>query len=134
MQECINGLNDPFRSSFVENMRTYSLKESVIEELKSYADQVFVVVFTAEWCNNCTANVPVLVLLANESGLRVRVFSGLKRDILNPKVTWRIPPSPSEVRELGVEKIPHLSVIDMNGRELGWIIENPTPGMTLRKI
>ncbi len=109
------------------------MRKRAIEELKNYRDQVFVVVFTAEWCNNCATNFPILALFTNECGLRVRVFSGLKRDVLNPKVTWRVPPSPPDLDKFGVEKIPHMSVRDMNGKELGRIIENPDLGMSVEE-
>ena len=124
----------PFREKADERLKTYRLKEEVVEELKSYADKLFVVVFSAEWClKDCAPNVPVLALLADKAGLNVRVFGGLIRDPLNPKERWRIPPSPPEVKDFKVEKVPTIIVFDISGRELGKIIEEPSPGRTLEE-
>jgi hypothetical protein len=124
----------PFRDKADERLKTYRLKEKVIEELKKYKDKLFVIVFSAEWClKDCTPNIPVLALLADQAGLKVRVFGGLIRDPLNPKERWRILPSPPEVRDFKVEKVPTIIVLDMSGRELGKIIEEPSPGKTLEE-
>jgi hypothetical protein len=124
----------PFREKADERLKTYRLKEDVAEELKKYADKLFVLVFSAEWClKDCAPNVPVLVLLADKAGLKVQVFGGLMRDPLNPKERWRIPPSPPEVRDFQVEKVPTIIVFDTSGQELGKIIEEPSPGKTLEE-
>ncbi|KPV65265.1 MAG: hypothetical protein AOA65_0300 [Candidatus Bathyarchaeota archaeon BA1] len=62
------------------------------------------VVFSAEWCKDCTNNVPVLWLISELRGLEIRVFGHLKTDPLNPRERWKIPPSPPEVKDFGVEK------------------------------
>jgi len=124
----------PFRERADERLRTYRLKEEVAGELKRYKNKVFVVVFSAEWClKDCAPNVPVLPLLADKTGIAVRVFGGLMRDPLNPKERWRIPPSPPEVRDFKVEKVPTIFVFDKNGEELGKIVENPSAGRTLEE-
>jgi len=133
VKDYITYMHDPFRGRFLERMKTYSLKEDVVEELKKYVDKIFIVAFSAEWCKDCAANVPVLALLADETGLKVRVFGGLKKDPLNPDEKWRIPPSPPEVREFEVERTPHIVIFHTNGRELGKIIENPAPNKTMEE-
>ena len=126
-------MSEPFRSKFLERMETYSLKKNVVEELRKYADKIFVVVFSAEWCKDCAANVPVLALLADKAGLNVRVFGGLKKDSLNPSEKWRIPPSPPEVKQFEVEKTPYIMIFHIDGQELGKIIENPSPNKTIEE-
>jgi thiol-disulfide isomerase/thioredoxin len=133
VKDYITYMRDPFRDRFMERMKTYSLKEDVVEELKKYVDKIFIVVFSAEWCKDCAANVPVLALLADKTGLKVRVFGGLKKDPFNPNEKWRIPPSPPEVKEFEVERTPHMVIFDINGRELGKIIENPAPNKTMEE-
>jgi len=49
--------DEPFRDRFLERMKPYSLKEDVVEELKKYLDEIFVVVFSAGWCKDCVATV-----------------------------------------------------------------------------
>ena len=126
-------MDEPFRSRFLERMKAYSLKEDVVEELKKYVDEIFVVVFSAEWCKDCTANVPVLALLAQKIALKVRVFGGLKKDVFNPNEVWRIPPSPTEVKEFEVKTIPHVVIFHVKSQELGRIIEKPASGKTMEE-
>lgn len=114
-------------------METYSLKKNVVKELSKYADKIFVVVFSAEWCKDCAANVPVLALLADKASLKVRVFGGLKKDPLNPNKKWRIPPSPAEVEQFEVERTPHIMIFHVDGQELGKIIENPAHNKTIEE-
>lgn len=133
VKDYIMHMNDPFRGRFLERMKAYPLNEDVVEELKNYVDRIFLVVFSAEWCKDCAANVPVLALLADKTGVTVRVFGGLKKDLLNPNETWRIPPSPPEVREFKVERTPHIVIFRINGRQLGKIVEKPASNKTLEE-
>ncbi len=91
------------------------------------------VVFSAEWCPDCHRNVPILALLNREAGLEVRVFGHLMRDSKNDKRWWRIPPSPPEVDDFDVVKIPHIAVLDMKGEVVGEIIESPPEGKSLEQ-
>ena len=84
-------MDEPFRDRFLERMKAYSLKEDVVEELAKHVDEIFVVVFSAGWCKDCVATVPVLALLAQKIGLKVRVFGGLKKDVFNCNEIWRTP-------------------------------------------
>jgi thiol:disulfide interchange protein len=122
--EYINKMAHPFKEKFSERRQTYQLNNEAVQRLKSYAKDLVIVIFSAEWCKDCAANVPVLALLAEKTGMKVRVFGGLKRDPLNPKERWRIPPSPSEVKTFNVQKTPHMIVFDKQGKRLGTIIEN----------
>ena len=133
VKDYITHMNDPFRGRFLERMKAYSLNEEIVEEFKKYVDKTFLVVFSAEWCKDCAANVPVLALLADKTGVKVRVFGGLKKDLLNPNEKWRIPPSPPELREFKVERTPHIVIFHINGRQLGKIVEKPAPNKTLEE-
>jgi thiol-disulfide isomerase/thioredoxin len=133
VKDYVMHMDEPFRDRFLKRMKAYSLKEDIVEELKKRVDEIFVVVFSAEWCKDCAANVPVLALLANKTGVKVRVFGGLKKDLLNPNETWRIPPSPPELREFKVERTPHIVVFHINGLQLGKIVEKPAPNKTLEE-
>ncbi len=129
----INKMAQPFKEKFSERKLTYQLNEEAVQELGSYAKDVVIVVFSAEWCKDCAANVPVLALLAEKTGVKVRVFGGLKTDPLNPKERCRIPPSPPEVKTFNVQKTPHIIIFDKQGKHLGTIIENPKPENTLEE-
>ncbi len=133
VEKYINKMAQPFKKKFSERKLTYQLNEKAVQEIGSHAKDVVIVVFSAEWCKDCAPNVPVLALLAEKTGVKVRVFGGLKTDPLNPKEKWRIPPSPPEVKAFNVRKTPHIIVFDKQGKQLGTIIENPKPENTLEE-
>jgi len=118
---------------FHQRLAEYRLDPSVAEKLKPYAGAAHVFVFSAEWCPDCYRNVPVLKLIADATGIETRVFGHLMRDAKNPDERWRIPPSPEEVKEFDVAKIPLIVVLDGEGAEIGEIVENPPEGKTLER-
>lgn len=125
IHDYLEKLSEPFKEKFFERKRTYKLNSEVTERLKEYAKKIFIVAFSAEWCKDCTANIPVLALLSEKADIKIRVFGNLKKDPLNPKEKWRIPPSPPEVKTFNVDKIPHIMIFNRQGKLLGTIIENP---------
>ena len=133
VDEYIDELAQPFKKRFLETKQIYRLDEEVVQKLKRYAKDLVIVVFSAGWCKDCAANVPVLALLAEKTGVKVRVFGGLKKDPLNPREIWRIPPSPPEVKTFNVQKAPHIIIFDKRGKELGTIIERSKPENTLEE-
>ncbi len=118
---------------FTERKTTYKLDKDTIEKIKAYTGSAVVVVFSAEWCPDCYRNVPVLSLISEETGLEVRVFGHLMRNVKDPDEKWAIPPSPPEVKAFNVIKIPLITVLNEDGEKLGEIIENPPEGQTLER-
>lgn len=129
----LNEISPPFKDNFLNKMQVYELDEKIIKKLKEHAKDLVIVVFSAEWCKDCAENLPILALLAEETGIDVFVFGGLKTNPLNQKEKWSIPPSPPEVKKFNVQRIPHIIIFDKKGKELGVIIENPETGITLEK-
>ena len=119
---------------FAERKITYKLDKDIVEKIKVYAGSVVVVVFSAEWCPDCHRNVPVLGSISEETGLDVRVFGHIMRNVMDPNEKWAIPPSPPEVKVFNVIKIPLITVINAEGEKLGEIIENPPEGQTLEEV
>jgi len=76
---------------------------------------------------------PCYGLDRRRTGLEVRVFGGLKGDPLSHTSKWRIPPSPPEVSTFEVEKIPLIIIFDLDGVEIGRIIEFPKQFPTLEQ-
>jgi thiol-disulfide isomerase/thioredoxin len=116
-----------------EQYETYMLDEEAVTKMRCHSDRYLVVVFSAEWCPDCHRNVPILALLNREAGIEVRVFGHLMRDSKNDKRLWKIPPSPPEVNDFDVVKIPHIAVLNMRGEVVGEIIENPPEGKSLEQ-
>ena len=78
-------------------------------------------------------NVPVLDLLAEAAGIEVRVFGHIMRDAKSNTKKWAVPPSPPEVDEFKVSKIPYMVVLKKEGEKVDEIVENPPPGKTLEQ-
>lgn len=129
----INSLEEPFREKFVTRKQTYQLKRETTNELKKFVNKYIMIAFSAEWCKDCTVNIPVLALISEATGLEVRIFGGLKKDPLSNIKKWRIPPSPPEVETFNVDKIPVMLMFDRRGNEIGRIVENPRETLTLEE-
>lgn len=134
VKEYLNKTTGTFRGKSDEVLGTYQLKKDTVEELKKYVDRLYLLVFSAEWClKDCAPQIPILALLNERTGLKVGVLGGLMRDPLNTNKPWRIPPSPPEVNDFKVVKVPTIIIFDSAGRELGTIVERPAPGKTLEE-
>jgi thiol-disulfide isomerase/thioredoxin len=129
----INSLEEPFKEKFLARKQAYLLNKETISQLKKFANTHVVVAFSAGWCKDCSANIPVLALISEATGLEVRIFGHLKRDTLSHNKKWRIPPSPPEVETFNVDKIPLMIVFDQKGEDIGRIIENPVTEPTLEQ-
>jgi thiol-disulfide isomerase/thioredoxin len=121
----IDGLEEPFKEKFLARKRAYKVHSEAIDSLKKLGHNYAVVLFSASWCKDCAENIPVLGLIAQKTGLEIMVFGGLKKDPLNQVCKWRIPPSPPEVVTFEVDKIPLMIVFNVNGTEIGRIVESP---------
>ena len=119
--------------AFAARRAEYRLDANTVRELKKLGRGYTVVVFSAEWCPDCKRNVPVLDLLSEAADIEVRVFGHIMRDAKDSTRKWAVPPSPPEVEEFGVTKIPFIVVLDGNGEKIGEIVENPPPGKTVEK-
>ena len=119
--------------AFNRRLQEYELDPVVTEKLKAHAGKAYIFAFSAEWCKDCTKNVPVLKLIQDTTGIEGRVLGHIMRDAKNPDERWRIPPSPPEVKTFNVVNIPHIAVLDAHGNELGAVIENPPEDKTLEE-
>jgi thiol-disulfide isomerase/thioredoxin len=128
-------VSEPSRAkeAFDKRRAEYKLDAAVVKELKKRAKDYFIVAFSAEWCPDCMRNVPVLDMLAETTGLEVRVFGHVMRDAKSNTRKWAVPPSPPEVYEFSVPKIPLIAVLRKEGEMVGEIVENPLPGVTVEK-
>ena len=132
IQEYMKELKDK-APSFVDRYNSYSLDHEAKTKLKCHSVGAFIIVFSAEWCPDCSRNVPVLAQISNETGIEVRVFGHLERAAKDSGEKWRIPPSPPEVKDFDIVKIPTIMVYSLKGERLGEIIENPPNGKSLER-
>jgi thiol-disulfide isomerase/thioredoxin len=117
--------------AFAESAEGYRLDPVVVEGLRSHAGSALVLVFSAEWCQDCRRVLPVAGVISEATGLKVRVFGHLMRDPKRPRGHWRIPPSPEEVEAFQIRRIPTIVVLDRDGRVMGEIVESPPTGRSL---
>ncbi len=120
------------KDAFDKRRAEYKLDASVVKELKK-AKGYSIYAFSAEWCPDCIRNVPVLDLLAEATGMEARVFGHIMRDAKSNTKKWAVPPSPPEVDEFSVVKIPLFVVLGKDGEKVGEVVENPPPGKTLEQ-
>ncbi|MGB9676962.1 MAG: thioredoxin family protein [Candidatus Bathyarchaeales archaeon] len=121
----IERLEGDSREKFLKRKENYQPKQEAVNRLKQFAKEYFVVAFSAEWCKDCAASIPVLAVISETTGLEIRVFGGLKKDPLSKTRKWRVPPSPPEVETFDVDKIPLIIIFDAEGNEVERIVENP---------
>ncbi len=121
------------RDAFDKRRSEYKLDAVVTKELKKKAKEYTVFVFSAEWCPDCMRNVPVLDMISEATGLEVRAFGHIMRDAKSNTRKWAVPPSPPEVDEFNVPKIPLIMVLKKDGEKAGEIVENPPPGKTVEQ-
>jgi thiol-disulfide isomerase/thioredoxin len=121
------------KDTFDKRHAEYKLDAAVTKGLKKKAKDYVVFVFTAEWCPDCMRNVPVLDMISEATGLEVRAFGHIMRDAKSNTRKWAVPPSPPEVDEFNVPKIPLIVVLRKDGEKAGEIIENPPPGVTIEQ-
>lgn len=133
VNQYIDGMSPPFKDKFLERKRVYKLKADVVSKLRDHAEDYVIVAFSAEWCKDCAANIPILALISEATGIEVRVFGGLKRDPLSRGRKWGVPPSPPEVEAFHVDKIPYILILNSKGEKVGEIVENPRKGLTLEE-
>jgi thiol-disulfide isomerase/thioredoxin len=116
---------------FMERYNSYKLDPEAASKLKCHSEKYAIYAFSAEWCPDCYKQIPILAHLQEETGLKTRILGHLMRDAKSSTKRWRSPPSPQEVEEFNVIKIPSMYVLDKAGNKVGEIIEFPPEGMTL---
>jgi thiol-disulfide isomerase/thioredoxin len=119
--------------TFRENYEKYALNNDIVDRLRQHKEDTFIFAFSAEWCPDCQRHIPTLGLIADSVGIEVNIFGHLMRDPKSSKSYWRIPPSPSEVEEFNIKRIPTILLLDKKGQKIGDIIENPPKGTSLEK-
>jgi thiol-disulfide isomerase/thioredoxin len=95
VNQYINSLKQSFRERFLTRKQTYEPKQQAINELKKSASKCVIVAFSAEWCKDCAANIPVLALISEAMGMGVSFRRFEERsfephpEVENPAVTAR---------------------------------------------
>ena len=125
IEEYMHTCSEDCRPKYATRRSEYTPKSDTLEAIKKHASDFIVVAIGADWCKDCVANIPVLDLIHEATGIRVYILGGVKSDPLNPNRQWAVPPSPPEVDTLDIKAIPTILLYTLDGTEISRIIENP---------
>jgi hypothetical protein len=131
--EYMETCSEECRPKYQARRLEYAPKPEILESIKERAEQFIIVAIGADWCKDCVANLPVLDLIHEATGIPIYVLGGVKTDPLNPNRQWAVPPSPPEVDTLNIKAIPTILLYTANGLEVSRIIENPEAYPTLEE-
>ena len=134
VDEMIKNLSGTDGEIIKENFEKYEPIEEVLSELEEKAKGYLFVVFSADWCKDCKI---VTAAFAKIIKLRPTInsvfYKGIKSAPKDPNIRWRVPPSPPEVNDFDLRKIPTIYILDSNGKLIGEMIENPEHKPTLEE-
>jgi hypothetical protein len=125
IEEYMHTCSEDCRPKYEARRTEYAPKQEILASIKKNAEKFLVVAISADWCKDCVANIPVLDLIHEATGLQVYVLGDVKTDPLNPDRRWAVPPSPPEVDILDIRAIPTILLFTLEGTEIARIIENP---------
>ncbi|NHK29957.1 MAG: hypothetical protein FK730_01305 [Asgard group archaeon] len=134
VSEMIEKLAGEDGETIKENMEKYQPNEQVISQLASKINGFTFVIFSADWCKDCKINVAAFAkIMKFIPEINAIFFKGLKSAPKDPNVRWRVPPSPPEVNDFDLRKIPTFYILNEKGKVVGEIIENPEVKPTLEE-
>lgn len=118
------------------NYKTYKPKQDVLERitkiLKSKNQQLKIVALGADWCPDCSLNIPriiKIIKLLKSGDIDFRILYGIMVNALHKpgEIIWHKTRSPPEAvdSKFGLEKIPTFYFFNQNGDLLGVIVEGP---------
>ncbi|MEX2681972.1 MAG: TlpA family protein disulfide reductase [Candidatus Sigynarchaeota archaeon] len=117
---------------FTEKLATSRVIPEIAQKLgKAIRDRKLkLVVFSGSWCKDCQEVIPALAKICQVTSIPMKILGGAKFSQQKPP-TWHVPPSPPEMNELNIERIPAILFIDKNGVEVLRFYERPPAGKSL---
>jgi len=134
VDEMIKNLSGNDGDIIRENFEKYEPIKEVLLELEEKAKGYLFVVFCADWCKDCKTNIAAFAKMVKlKPAINGVFFKGLKSAPKDPDIRWRVPPSPPEVNDFDLRKIPTIYIVDSNGKLVGEMLENPEHKPTLEE-
>lgn len=90
------------------------------------------VIFAGSWCKDCQETVPILAKICQVTRITMKILGGAKFSQKKPP-TWHVPPSPPEMNDLNIDRIPAILFIDKSGLEVLRFYERPPVGKSLEQ-
>jgi thiol-disulfide isomerase/thioredoxin len=126
VDEMITNLSGTDGEVMKENYEKYEPNQEALSELEEKAKDYLFVVFCAEWCKDCKTTAAYFAKIVKlKPSINGIFFKGLKSAPKDPDVRWRVPPSPPEVNDFDLRKIPTIFILNSEGKLVGEMIENP---------
>ena len=124
--------------------KNYEPKLDILEKisalLKEKKEKLKIVALGAEWCSDCSRNVPKMiknVKLMKSNDVNLQILYGIMVNALHKpgEVIWHKLRSPPEaVKDIfDLKKIPTFYIFNENGKLIGIIVENPKYSSTLEE-
>ena len=125
-----------YGKKIIKNYKTYEPKQEILKRiekaLKSKSEQLKIVVLGADWCPDCSQNIPKMIKiikLMKNANIEFRILYGIMVNALHKpgEVIWHKKRSPPEAidSKFELEKIPTFYFFNKKGDFLGVIVEGP---------
>ncbi len=125
-REYIDEMPPGRKQGYVRNKSMYTLNSEAVSNLSQVIDNYEIVVLFADWCGDARRAVPVLALLEEKLGIKIRALGGMEKPGWGSSELWAVPPSPPEVKKFGVTSSPTILIFDKKtGEEVGRIRTRP---------
>ena len=123
-----------YQVKFSEKLSTSRIRPEIASKLGQVVleNKLKFLVFSADWCKDSQEVLPLLAKIYQVTKIPMKILGGIKKN-LNPPPAWKVPPSPPEILEYGVEKVPCILILDKNSYEVARVYEQPPPGKSLEQ-
>ncbi|MFX0020285.1 MAG: thioredoxin family protein [Promethearchaeota archaeon] len=133
-----------YNDKIAYNYKTYKLKIDVIKKieelLNSKDENLKILTFGADWCPDCSKNIPRMIKIIkhmNKINVEFKILYGIMKNAFHKpgETIWHKTRSPPEAVDpkFELKKIPTFYFFDKNGDYLGAIVENPKNESTLEE-
>ena len=131
-----------YQDKITEVYETYQPKTDILDRirnfLKSKKEKLHIVALGADWCPDCSKNVPRMIKIANESNTQdidLKILYGIMVNALHKpgEIIWHKKRSPPEAIDpkFDLKAIPTFYFFNEAGEYIGVIVENPKWTSTL---
>ncbi|MHA1187523.1 MAG: thioredoxin family protein [Candidatus Heimdallarchaeota archaeon] len=134
VDEVIESFNCKTADDIRNNCENYEPNHDVVKELVAKAKGYTIVVFSADWCKDCKINVgPFAKIVQLYPEIDAIFFKGIKTAPMDPDIKWKVPPSPPEVNDFDLQRLPTFFILDSEGYVKTILLENPKTKPTVEE-
>ena len=133
-----------YKPLITKNFEKYIPDSEIIEKIKEQLEEkgkiLKILIIGAEWCADCSQNVPKGVRIVKEidsKNIEMHILYGVKTNAFRKEgeLYWHPKHSPPEAvnPKFDLQKIPIFYFFNGEGKYLGRVVEKPREGSTLEK-